>query len=157
MIILQIESVDNADNVNKLNMYIKNGKKVFVLFYMDGCGPCSSTLPEWKKIKNVLKYKNDDYVIAHVEESLLDKIKYLPYKVSGFPTMMYISENGKKVENYENSNIQKKDRTIDSFVEWVESKTSGGRKTKTRKTRTRKTKTKKTRTRKTRTRKTRRL
>jgi len=146
MIILQIESADNADDVNKLNMYIKNGKKVFVLFYMDGCGPCSTTLPEWKKIKNVLKYKNDDYVIAHVEESLLDKIKYLPSKVSGFPTMMYISENGKKVENYENSNIQKKDRTIDSFVEWVESKTSGGsRKTRTRKTRSRTRKTRKTR------------
>jgi len=139
MIILPIESADNVDNVNELNMYIKNGKKVFVLFYMHGCGPCSSTLPEWKKIKNVLKHKNDDYVIAHVEERLLDKIKYLPSKVRGFPTMMYISENGKKVENYENSNVQKKDRTIDSFVEWVESKTSGGRSGKTKTTRKKRT------------------
>lgn len=30
---------------------------------------------------------------------------------------------GKEIENYEDSDISKKDRTIDSFVEWIKNKT----------------------------------
>jgi hypothetical protein len=43
---------------------------------------------------------------------------------SSFPTMRYISNNGKTIENYEDSDIETKDRTIDSFVDWVNSKTN---------------------------------
>jgi hypothetical protein len=60
--------------------------------------------------------------------------------------MRFITNAGKSVENYEDSNIENKDRSIDSFIEWIKSKTgeenitksehNGGRKTrKTRKTR----------------------
>jgi hypothetical protein len=34
-----------------------------------------------------------------------------------------MTDAGKQIENYEDSNISKKDRTIDSFVEWIKNKT----------------------------------
>ena len=125
--------------INKSN-YKKNGKdlvkeldhhlgskdnKCFVLIFMEGCGPCNATRPEWKKMENVLNkdYLNrKDVVIASVDHQLAEGLKHLTSKPSSFPTMRFITNYGKDVENYEDSDISNKDRTIDSFVEWVESK-----------------------------------
>jgi thiol-disulfide isomerase/thioredoxin len=123
-------------NAELWNEFMEQGKKVFVLFYMEGCGPCNATRPEWKKLENVLgeKYqKKNDIVIADVDQELLNKIKYVPNPPSGFPTMIYLAEKGKISEDYEDSSISIKDRTIDSLVEWIESKISkqtGGSKSK---------------------------
>ena len=62
--------------------------------------------------------------------------------------MRFITNAGKSVENYEDSSIENKDRSIDSFIEWIKSKTgeenitksehNGGRKTRKTKTKRRK-------------------
>ena len=68
--------------------------------------------------------------------------------------MRFITNAGESVENYEDSSIENKDRSIDSFIEWIKSKTNeenitksehnGGRKMrKTRKTKTKRRKYKK--------------
>jgi hypothetical protein len=96
---------------------------------MDGCGPCNETLPEWKKIRNILKkeYKeNNNIVVADVEQKKIDKLKNIPMQPRGFPTMIYISNYGKNVEEYENSKIERKDRKIDSFIDWIKSHTKNG-------------------------------
>jgi thiol-disulfide isomerase/thioredoxin len=112
--------------------------QTFILFYMEGCGPCNATRPEWEKLKNVLKNtkNNNNIVIVDIDHSLSDKLKGIR-EPSAFPTMRYIANGGTEVENYEDSNIQNKDRTIDSFVEWINMKTKdkqhhnkkGGKKT----------------------------
>ena len=92
---------------------------------MEGCGPCNATRPEWNKIKNILdqKYKNiKNIVIADIDQEEISKIQNLKNIPSGFPTMMYISKRGNYLENYENSNISNKNRTIDSFIEWIDNK-----------------------------------
>jgi hypothetical protein len=68
-------------------------------------------------MENVLaKYKNDpNVVIADVDQSLMKSIKYLK-PVNGFPTMRYLK--GHFSEDYDKS------RTIDSLVQWVNSKIS---------------------------------
>lgn len=124
MFVIHIDSRDG--NIDQFNEYLKQGKQIFVLFYMEGCGPCNATRPEWKKIENVLsqKYKNnDDLVIADIDQELLDKIPLLQSsQPSGFPSMKYMK--GNETEDYEDSSIENKDRTIDSFVHWIESKIS---------------------------------
>ena len=100
--------------------------KVFLLIFMEGCGPCNATRPEWSKIKNVLSsnfFKNNNIVVAAIDHELADKLTNLKIKPTGFPTMRFITNGGIISENYEDSNIQSKDRTIDSFVEWIHSKT----------------------------------
>lgn len=128
MIVIHIDSRDG--NIDEFNEYLKQGKQIFVLFYMEGCGPCNSTRPEWKKIENVLnqKYKNNnDLVIADIDQELLDKIPLLQSsQPSGFPSMKYMK--GTETQDYEDSSIENKDRTIDSFVDWIESKVSAQQK-----------------------------
>jgi hypothetical protein len=123
MIFLHIDSTTN--NIDLFHKYAKQNKHMFVLFYMEGCGPCNATRPEWEKIKNIFsKNTNDNIVIVDVDQEMIHHInkKYVTEPIAGFPTMRYIYENNNKKitsENYENSNINLKNRTIDSFVEWI--------------------------------------
>jgi thiol-disulfide isomerase/thioredoxin len=153
MIILHIDPT--TKNTKLFNQHVEDGKQIFVIFYLEGCGPCNATRPEWKKIENVLKDKyknNDNIVIADVDQELLTEIKYLTTQPKGFPTIRYIADKGKTSEDYEDSsdlNDDEKDRKVDSFVKWINSKIkkqNGGqrrKKTKKRKTNRNKTKTNK--------------
>ena len=115
---LHINSSHN--NAQQFDKMVNDGKHVFVLIYMEGCGPCNATRPEWTKIKNILgqsqqKIKYPGVVVADVDQIVCNNIKHIS-DLSGFPTMRYISDRGKIVENYEN------DRSIDSFIKWIDSK-----------------------------------
>jgi len=126
MLLLHINSENDAHIIDKL---ILDGKQMFVIVYMVGCGPCNATRPEWEKMGNALseRYGNDgNLVIADVNKDFMPLIKHIG-NVDGFPTMKYIANNGQKVEAYEDSNINSKDRSVDSFVNWVESKIMDGK------------------------------
>ena len=123
--------------IHKLNKHLtRKDDKIFILFYMEGCGPCNATRPEWSKLKNVLSndfLNRDDIVIVAVDHVLAGKLKNIGKEPNSFPTIRYMTHAGKINENYEDSDIPKKDRTIDSFVEWIQLKsgennitTSGG-------------------------------
>jgi hypothetical protein len=116
----------NCDMIKELDTILGNKNiKTFLLIFMEGCGPCNATRPEWSKIKNVLSrdfLKRRDIVVAAIDNQLADKLVNLKTKPTGFPTMRFITDGGNTSENYEDSNIIKKDRTIDSFVEWIHSK-----------------------------------
>jgi hypothetical protein len=117
----------HCDMIKELDTILGNKNiKVFLLIFMEGCGPCNATRPEWSKIKNVLSsnfLKNNNISVAAIDHELADKLTNLKIKPTGFPTMRFITNGGIISENYEDSNIQNKDRTIDSFVEWIHSKT----------------------------------
>jgi thiol-disulfide isomerase/thioredoxin len=116
----------NETKISELDDYIgKKNNKIFLLIFMEGCGPCNATRPEWKKMENVLNkdYLNrEDVIIASVDNQLAEGLKHLKSKPASFPTMRFITNSGEEVENYEDSNISNKDRTIDSFVEWIKHK-----------------------------------
>jgi len=110
--------------LEKFHKLMENGSNTFILVYMEGCGPCNATRPEWAKLESVLKHQyanNNNLVIVDVNKDFLSHIKHIG-EVDGFPTMKYIGKNGKEVESYENSPINKKDRSTDSFVNWIENK-----------------------------------
>ncbi len=121
------DPVTGKNKVELLDGLIGNKKnKVFILFYMEGCGPCNATRPEWSKIENVLSkdfLNRDDIVIVSMDHELANDLKNLATQPSSFPTMRFMKNAGKTVENYEDSNIENKDRTIDSFIEWIKTKT----------------------------------
>ena len=108
---------DNADAINKL---LKSGKDAFVLIYMDGCGPCMSTHPEWKKLAS--KFENqDDIGVFDVEMSNLANIDHegLKRNIAGYPTMRHI--HGNTTSEYEKCENISHDRTHESFVDWINS------------------------------------
>jgi hypothetical protein len=110
--------------LEQLNKYLSNkNNKSFVLIFMEGCGPCNETRPEWSKLKNILSKSNNNKTIGvfSIDKDLVSKVSKLKEPTS-FPTIRYITDSGNKVENYEDSDISKKDRTIDSFIEWIKHK-----------------------------------
>ena len=121
---MHILHINSEKDVSKIDQMIKQGKDVFILVYMEGCGPCNATRPEWAKIESALKdqyAKNDKLVVVDVNKDFMSSIKHIG-KVDGFPTMKYIGNYGKIVEPYEKSSVKKKDRGVSSFINWIESK-----------------------------------
>jgi thiol-disulfide isomerase/thioredoxin len=112
--------------IDKLNKHLTHkDNKIFILFYMEGCGPCNATRPEWSKLNNVLSkdfLNRDDIVIVAIDHELFGKLKNIGNEPNSFPTIRYMTNHGQINENYEDANISKKDRTIDSFVEWIQNK-----------------------------------
>lgn len=135
---------DGKNLVEELDKLMgKKENKIFLLIFMEGCGPCAATRPEWAKLKNVLPddfLNRDDIVVASIDHELCEQLKNLKSKPPSFPTMRFITGGGDDVENYEDSKVENKDRTVDSFVEWIKMKSSktGGRRRKTRKLRNKK-------------------
>jgi thiol-disulfide isomerase/thioredoxin len=127
---LHIKTQDDKSKLDKLEEYINKGKHVFVLIFMEGCGPCNATRPEWDKLESSLgqlynetKNGNDDIIIADVNNIFINDIKNNAFKsISGFPTMLYFNKNKNIIENYEDSVINIKDRSVDSFINWIQSK-----------------------------------
>ncbi len=113
--------------IDKLNKYLSNkDAKVFILFYMEGCGPCNETRPEWSKLKNVLSndfLNKEDIVIVSVDKDLYGKLKNANKEPMSFPTIRFMANAGENVQTYEDSDVSNKDRKIDSFVEWIKLKT----------------------------------
>ena len=121
---MHVLHINSATNVDKIDKFIDQGSDVFILVYMEGCGPCNATRPEWAKLESALKEqyaKNNNLVIVDINKDYLSHVKHIG-NVDGFPTLKYIGNYGKTVESYENSSINKKDRSINSFINWVESK-----------------------------------
>jgi thiol-disulfide isomerase/thioredoxin len=117
--------------ITKLDEFLLN-KKVFIIIYMEGCGPCIAARPEWKKLENILKNytNNNEVAIVDIDKDLIHKVKYIKNQPSGFPTIIYITNKGETIENFEDSDIINKNRSIDSFVEWIKSKENVENKTK---------------------------
>ena len=131
MHILSIKSKSELykNKQNIVDDLIKHNKHVFVLIYMDGCGPCNATRPEWAKMSHTLKkqyFGRKDVAIIDINKNVLPLIKSLG-SVNGFPTMKYITDQGKTVESYEDSGVKTKDRSVDSFINWIEGKIMKGK------------------------------
>ena len=120
MIFLHITAA--AKNAHILNKYVADGKHVFALIYMDGCGPCNATRPEWAKLKSTLEYKyksNDNVIIADINSDALKEVNDFK-NIQGFPTILFICNKGNKNEEFEKGKQLNKTRTVDAFIEWIE-------------------------------------
>ncbi len=118
--------IGNPNLIDKLNKHLTHkDDNIFILYYMEGCGPCNATRPEWSKLKNVLSndlLNRDDIIIVSIDKDLAGKLKNIGKEPNSFPTIKFMKNAGKINENYEDSNVETKDRTIDSFVEWIKLK-----------------------------------
>jgi len=119
--------INNESGITQLKNSINANKDIFMLIYMDGCGPCNQVRPEWKKLENVLhkhttnpKYKN--VVIIDINKDILEKARTNIKSPIGFPTITFVSKNGSIQENFEDSASPNKNREIDAFVSWIETK-----------------------------------
>jgi len=148
MVYLEINKKNyNRGLIDKLNEHLSNkDAKVFIIFYMEGCGPCNETRPEWAKLKNVLSndfLNKEDIVIVSIDKDLYSKLKNANKEPMSFPTIRFMTNAGTKIETYEDSEVSNKDRTIDSFVEWIKLKTGNDNITKSESTSTKRSRSNK--------------
>ena len=116
MVFSHIHSSNDKKQISQLNQHIEHGKPAFLLIYMEGCGPCNATRPEWNKLENVITdfKKNENVIIADIDQTLLDYLPSIKENPVGFPTILFIQ--GKEIEHYE------KERSIDEFAKWIREK-----------------------------------
>ena len=121
MPVIHIPDTATSNDINSVNEYLDTDNPSFVLLYMNGCGPCSQTHPQWKKLEK--KFSGNDKIgIFDIEMSRLDDIRNqkLVDNVMGFPTMRYVK--GNVSEDYEKCEGLTTDRSYDSFLDWISKK-----------------------------------
>ena len=119
----------NAERIETIKKGVADNKHVFLLIYMDGCGPCNETKPRWFEFENKHGHDDDNIVIEDIEQGQIGDIaNIIGESPGGFPCMRYI-KNG-KVEEYEDcANLDKtKLRSAESFSEWLKLKTGSNKK-----------------------------
>jgi len=72
------------------------GKKSLLLLHMEGCSHCVKLMPEWDKFTNM----NNTSITAKAVEKDDDRALVKRYGVQGFPTILLLDSNGKKLDTY---------------------------------------------------------
>lgn len=112
--------------ITEINKNLRNNNaNIFLLIFMEGCGPCNSTRPEWYKLRNILSnniLNDENILILSIDKDYFNKLKNLGNEPNSFPTIRYIKNSANINENYEDSSIENKDRSIDSFILWIKNK-----------------------------------
>jgi len=102
---------------------IKNNKKVYMLIYMMGCGPCEATRPEWYKLEHspLVKGLDNDIYVVDIDKKFINRLSDVmdTSDISGFPTLRYIFDG--KTEEFESSSVPTKSRETESFAAWTQS------------------------------------
>lgn len=112
-------AVNTKEDLNVLNQHLSEpNTHVFVLVFMEECGPCKATRPEWDKIE--VADKNKNVVIADVNSRLLlddsNKIEHVG-DVMAYPTIKHVHKG--KVHDYSGA-----DRSRGSFEKWIKDATA---------------------------------
>jgi thiol-disulfide isomerase/thioredoxin len=120
---MSILHVSNKDDISNLKKVLN--KPMAILVYMEGCGPCNATRPEWAKIKTD-KIKNKNINIIDLNKDLLDdELQTHIGSIDGFPTIKII--DGSNKQDYSGN------RTVNDLIDWINkhNKTKGGKKRRT--------------------------
>ena len=117
-----IEIIDQ-EKLDEFSNHIDDGKKAFVLVYMNNCGHCEQVKPKWFELKERMhEFENkENIVIAHVEMSVIkqNQTKINFGSIDGFPHIVHIYKKNTPMP-YENSKyIGPTDRSTESFIRWI--------------------------------------
>ena len=106
----------NAVQLNKNNFYDIVGKDKFVVvkFYTKWCKYCKIISPEYEKVIEEIKSRND-IVIARLEGSDENKEMLFKYGIGSFPQVVLFYPNDNDIYSVLHSH----DRTKDSILKWI--------------------------------------
>ncbi len=72
------------------------GRKSLLLLHMEGCPHCVKLMPEWDKFTKM----NNTSITTKAVEKDDDRALVKRYGVEGFPTILLLDSNGKKLDTY---------------------------------------------------------
>ena len=113
MIVVHIHNQDEIDTYKKdklIQKYIDEGKHVYVLIYMDGCGPCNRVRPLWAEIERDHSQENPFHkdpriVFVDIEKTWVDnnptlKNLFSADTLNGYPTIRLFRKDLPTYEEY---------------------------------------------------------
>lgn len=86
---------------------------VYVLVYMEGCGPCNQVRPEWQQLSELLPPRSDIGIID-IDQEVLPELQSSIPQPDAFPTILHRTPTG-KIEPAELP-----DRSAASLKKWIE-------------------------------------
>ena len=122
MEVIHINDTNDVNKIETVRKYVEeDGKDVYVLVYMVGCGACDIVHPEWNKIKEEMEnqkadtlLKNPQIVLVDLNKDFLDKATFINNdSIIGFPTLLFLGK-GKKDE------LKASLPNAKSIVEWIQ-------------------------------------
>jgi len=84
------------------------GSKELLLVHMNGCGHCDDLMPKWKQFVA----QNKSGIKTRAVEMSKDKSLVKKYKIQGYPTILLLDKNGKKLDTYDGP------RTVDGLLDY---------------------------------------
>ena len=84
------------------------GSKELLLVHMNGCGHCDKLMPKWKQFVA----QNKSGIKTRAVEMSKDKSLVKKYKIQGYPTILLLGKNGKKLDTYDGP------RTVDGLLDY---------------------------------------
>ena len=110
--ILHLEDHDfNQDGTLKKLPKPYGNKPVVVMIFATWCGPCKTTKPEYKKLKEMIDKNGGKVVVACIngsgkgtlpsEQKLMERIKNIFKDFRGFPHIAVIDSNGNVAQTHD--------------------------------------------------------
>ena len=98
LIILLVIGIIYAFNyLTSSQKFLEPGSKELLLMHMNGCGHCERLMPEWKKFET----NNNSGISTRAVEISDGQDLAKKYNVNGFPTILLLGKNGKKLDTYD--------------------------------------------------------
>lgn len=92
------------------NEHFNNNKTEFIMFYVDWCGHCKNTKPEFQKLMD-MGVQGVDIKMLNAEKEGEKRAKEM--NVEGYPTIVLVTEDG-------STQTCNTERNVDSWKNWIE-------------------------------------
>ena len=104
------EKVGTDRTLMAYNEHFSNNKTEFIMFYVDWCGHCKNTKPEFQKLMDA-GIQGVDIKMLNAEKEGEERAKEM--KVEGYPTIVLVKEDG-------STQTCNAERNVESWKAWVE-------------------------------------
>ena len=99
--VLYLESADVNSDGSLVVKNLNNGNKlIIVMFQATWCGHCVRFKPSYSKLSKFLNKDNINFPTCAIESENIDKHLGQLLNFRGFPTIKYIDQNGKILNDY---------------------------------------------------------
>jgi protein disulfide-isomerase A1 len=93
---------------------LDDSKDVFVEFYAPWCGHCKRLAPTWEELGEHYSAVNDKITIAKMDATENDLPPSAPFKIAGFPTLMFKPAGSSEFLQYDG------DRTLEDLIKFTQ-------------------------------------
>lgn len=114
--VLHIDQDASDEELQMAQQWMKDKDHVYVLVYLDGCGPCNQVRPEWQKLPDIVEPPPSKHIgIMDINQAIVHRIPQIPTPLA-FPTIQHFTHQGNTVHSFDDS----LDRSASTLAKWIQ-------------------------------------